>query len=169
MSAVDDLQAAASRYAGVASFGAVAATGAVDTGTVNAVQNALAWVRDHVPDESSNAATLMGRLSDANSITTSASGLATYFNQIADQQNLGGSNLTFTSTFKQLQAGVPSWIIYAAAGAVLLGVAVMIVRHQLKPSKGARRLRPAMAGFDALYDGHGRYDDNDDVEDAEYE
>lgn len=162
MSAVDDLQAAASRYAGVASFGAVAATGTVDSGTINAVASALAWVRDHVPTESSNAAALMSQLSDASSITASASGLTTYLNQIADQQNLGGSNLTFTSTFKQLQAGIPSWIVYAAGAAVLLGVAVMLVRQYGK-SAPRRALRPAFAG--AL--GHG-YDD-DDIEDAEYE
>jgi hypothetical protein len=104
MSDIDALQSAASRYSDVAGFGALTADGVMGPQTTNATLAALHWIvtnTSHVDDANA----ILGSASNQSQIGASAGYIAQFLNNVADDQNLGGSNLVFPDASSPQSAG----------------------------------------------------------------
>jgi hypothetical protein len=131
-------------------------TGTVDSTTQRAVQFVLQWIAQNVATESDNANALQNQFTSISSISSSADGLTTYLNQIADTVAPGVEMDTsvpsglpgqvaasITDAFKN----VPTWAL-VGGGIVLAGLITWgVVSHKHKK-------KSQMRGFD-----HGFYDE----------
>lgn len=157
---VVDMQNAINRFATMAGFPPITASGIVDANTVNAFLHAMQVVQQDVPDESGNAATFIATASDPTSLTNSAAGYAVYLGQQADYLNLPAgvpSTPSITSVASATIPGAPLstniGLIWAnlplavkIGGGILAAVGVVaLAKHMRKPKKG-RSLR----GLDSI-------------------
>ncbi len=157
MSAIDQLQAAVSRFGTTVGFGAVTASNTVDAETIAAVSNTLRWIHANVPAQADTALGLLNQLSSADMIAQSATGLAIYLNQVANDLNLGGSNLIITPPSS---SGIPNWIIYLAVAVVVIGGGMLYINR--KRLFGGQRV---LKGFELGALEHHVGDDADEYDD----
>lgn len=144
------LQTAVSRFSGtVSGISAVNADGVMTPDLVTMVQAALAYIaaNDQTTDANGNAVSqdataLQAQLTSQQALQQSASGVATFLNQGADDLNLGGSNLNIIpSGIPGAQAannlinaalGLPTWAKIAGGLAlvfVVWQIGAMIARR----------------------------------------
>ena len=140
MSAIDELQAAVSRFGTTVGFGAVTASNTIDAETIAVVSSTLQWIHANVPAQADTAIGLLNQLSSADVIAQSASGIAIYLNQVANDLSLGGSNLNIPLLGSSSK--IPNWIIYLAVAIAVIGGAALYMRYKKKRSQRALKGLP---------------------------